>query len=92
MKRWILAFLIIGCTCLPVEAVFEAFKTVEAKKASSSDQSLIAGQLNARDLTNRTFVFMVPLTKSKVLSLTLLSGGKVQSNDTIFISMLKGIG
>ena len=47
MKKWILAFLIISCTCLPAEAIFEAFKTVEAKKVASSDQSLISGQLNA---------------------------------------------
>ena len=82
MKKWILALVIISCSCFPAEAVFEVFKT-KAKEAASSDQSLIAGQLDARALTNRTFVFMAPLTSDKVLTLTLLAGGKVQSNDTI---------
>ena len=79
MKKWIPVFLVITLFCLPSSVLAKT----AAEKAASADQSLIAGQLDARALTNRTFVFMAPLTSDKVLSLILLSGGKVQSNDTI---------
>ena len=81
MRKCILIFLMVALSCFTAEAFFET----AAKRAASSDQSIIAGRLVERNLINRTFVLSAPLTNfnAKTPTLTLLSGGKVQSRDTI---------
>ena len=80
MKKWIPVYALV--VLLGFTSVTLARSAAE--KAANPDQSLIAGKLTKEKLVNKTFVFSSRMTdfSDRILSLTLLENGKVQSRDT----------